>query len=272
MNRIHHPLAIALLATLPFFAGCGRQPDPPAPPAQGAQPASALGNVVKKATDKARQELATGNIGIDGDMHIQVNGHEFGREGNRTRAEITPQGDLLIEGKAVAIDPRQRALLLRYRQQIIDIAGAGMDIGVQGADLGMKAAREAIGSIFSGNADQVEQRVEAEAARIEAAAMRLCDQLPAMLATQRELAASLPAFKPYATMKQADIDDCYSKDGAHDPRTRTRVQQQTREEIRRGIRRAVQAAVPGSGDARSDSGMDAAAEAEAAPAEDVSRK
>ena len=29
-----------------------------------------------------------------------------------------------------------------------------------------------------------------------------------MLATQQQLAAALPAFKPYATMEQADIDDC----------------------------------------------------------------
>lgn len=272
MNRIRHCLAIALLATLPFFAACGRQPDPPAPPSQGARPSSALGNVVKKATDKARAELATGNISIDGDMHINVNGREFGRDGNRTRAEITPQGDLLIEGRAVAIDAPQRALLLQYRQQFIDIAGAGMDIGVQGADLGMKAAREAIGSIFSGNTGQVEQRVEAEAARIEAAAMRLCDQLPAMLATQRQLAASLPAFKPYATMDQRDIDDCYSKDDAHDAQVRTQVQHQTREEIRSGIRRTVRAVVQGTGASKNDPAMDAAAEAEAASVEDTSRK
>jgi hypothetical protein len=271
MNRIHRTLAV-LLACLPLLAACGRQPDPPASTGPGAQPTSALGNVVKKATDKAREEMATGNISIDGDMHIKVNGREFGRDGSRTRAEITPQGDLLIEGKPVAVDPRQRELLLQYRRQIIDIAGAGMDIGVQGADLGMKAAREAIASIFSGNPDQVEKRVEAEAAGIEAAAMRLCDQLPAMLATQRQLAASLPAFAPYATMKQEDIDDCYSKDDAHDARARTQVQRQTREEIRSGIRRTVQAAVRGSGGAQGDPGMDAAAEAEAAPAEDASGK
>ena len=29
-----------------------------------------------------------------------------------------------------------------------------------------------------------------------------------MMATQQKLAASLPAFKPYATMTQEDIDDC----------------------------------------------------------------
>lgn len=272
MNRIHDILAIALLACLPLLGACTRQPDSTTAARQGAQPTSALGNVVKKATDQAREKLATENISINGDMHISVNGHDIGRDGDGTRAEITPRGDLLIEGNPVAIDPRQRELLLQYRQQIIDIAGAGMDIGVQGADLGMKAASEAIRGIFSGNTDQVEQRVEAQAARIEAAAMQLCARLPAMLSTQQQLAASLPAFKPYATMDQADIDDCYSKDDARDAGARTQARHQTREEIRTGIRRTVQAAVQGAGLARNEPEMDAAAEAEAAPVEDAPGK
>ena len=32
--------------------------------------------------------------------------------------------------------------------------------------------------------------------------------LPALLSSQQALAASLPAFKPYARMTQSDIDDC----------------------------------------------------------------
>ncbi len=45
------------------------------------------------------------------------------------KAEITPQGDFLIEGKPVAIDGRQRQDLLRYRHQVIDIAKAGIEKG-----------------------------------------------------------------------------------------------------------------------------------------------
>ena len=36
----------------------------------------------------------------------------------------------------------------------------------------------------------------------------LCTRLPPLLATQNQLAASLPEFKPYASMTQTDIDDC----------------------------------------------------------------
>lgn len=63
--------------------------------------------------------------------------------------------------------------------------------------------------MLTGNTDQIEQRVEAETGKIEAAALRLCDRLPILLApSQRTLAAALPAFAPYATMTQKDIDEC----------------------------------------------------------------
>jgi hypothetical protein len=53
--------------------------------------------------------------------------------------------------------------------------------------------------------------MEAEGKKIEAQAVKLCAYLPPMLASQQALASSLPAFKPYATMTQADINDCGKK-------------------------------------------------------------
>jgi hypothetical protein len=70
--------------------------------------------------------------------------------------------------------------------------------------------------------------------------MQICTQLPAMLATQQRLAASLPAFKPFANMTQEDIDDC-RKDGAsvttaERGKIRDEVRQQVRENVRGTIR------------------------------------
>jgi lipopolysaccharide export system protein LptA len=158
--------------------------------------ADSIGGKVKAATDKARVELAQGNIKISNDRS--------------DKAEITPQGDLLINGKAVTVDAKQRALLLDYRKSVEALAGAGMDIGVAGASLGVKAAGEALRGVFSGNTEGIEEKVNAEAAKMEASAQQLCGLLPTMLAKQQALAVALPAFKPYATMDQGDIDDCHS--------------------------------------------------------------
>lgn len=155
---------------------------------------SNVGKTVKDATDKARREIAQGNINVSND--------------HADKAEITPQGDFLINGKPVAIDARQRALLLDYRRQVEALAGAGMEIGVAGANLGVKAAGEAIRGMFSGDSNGIEEQVNAEAKKIEAQAQKLCALLPEMLTRQQALAAALPAFAPYATMDQSDIDDC----------------------------------------------------------------
>lgn len=267
-----------ILAGTLLLSACGQR-DNAAAPAAGADgaapPTTALGRTVAKAMDKARDELANGNIELTG---LNVSGNHRGfsigdrRDPNDTRpkAEITPQGDLLIEGRNVATDTQQQALLREYRGQIEKIALAGMDVGVAGADLGMKAATEAIGAVFSGNGDQVEQRMEAEAKHIEAAAMKLCSYLPALLDTQTRLAAALPAFRPYATMDQSDVDDCHRDGSTSAEQVRAQVREDIRREVRTGVRDSVRNAVRGTaqatGLARDDaaSGQDAAAEAEAA--------
>jgi hypothetical protein len=271
---------IALVAALPLLGACDeRGSTPPAASANAAKPVpeTVIGRSVEKAMDKARAKLATENISLT-DFH--VSGHHNGitvttdedANDGRPKAEITPQGDLLIDGRKIEANAQQHALLLQYRRQIEAVAGAGMDIGVQGAELGVRAATEAIKGIFSGNPDDVEQRVEAEAEQIKLSARKLCDQLPAMLETQTALAAAMPQFRPYATMDQGDIDDCYDDEDTNIAHARTQVQRKTREEIRTRIRESIQAAAQGSGTVRDDTGMDAAAEAEEASVDDSTQQ
>lgn len=284
---MHKFQATTLSLLVAALAACGgdRTPAPAAGSPAGSDastghaPKTALGRRVDEAMDKARAKLASENISLT-DLHVSGNNRgisistDNGSNDNRPKAEITPQGDLLIEGRKVQTSAQQHALLVDYRKQVEAVASAGMDIGVAGADLGIQAATQALASVFSGgNPDDVEKRVEAEAQQIELAARKLCDQLPAMLQTQTALAASLPEFKPYATMDQSDIDDCYDQDKGN----RAQVQQQVRQEIRSGIREAIRnpirAAVQGAGASQSDTpDGDAAAEAEAAGAEDSANR
>jgi len=248
-SKLHQALLLTL--ALPLLGACQPSPPPPPPasPSNSAAtdgPQTAIGRTVEKAIIEAREELRSKNISISDGMHINVNGHEFKRDDNLPKAEITPQGDLLIEGKQVAVDAAQRKLLLDYRNHIIAIAEAGMAIGIKGADLAGKAVGEAIGAIFGGDEKALEARMEAEGRKIEADAMKLCAQLPPMLATQQALAAALPAFKPYANMTQEDIDDCGKDD--HDDATRAQI----REKVRAGIRETVRKSVRGSTQAAVD--------------------
>ena len=204
-------LTVLVLAALLPLAACGRNDPPPAAPADVPPADTALGRTIQAAMAKASAELADENISVGGKYH---NGVRIGKDSSALpKAEITPQGDLLVGGKPVPVDAAQRKLLLAHRANIIGIAQAGIAVGMQGADLGIKAATGALKSVFSGSTDEFEQQMEAEGRRIEEQANRLvCARLPALLASQQELAASLPAFRPYATMDQSDVDDC-GKDG-----------------------------------------------------------
>ncbi|HEU0276720.1 MAG TPA: hypothetical protein VFQ95_02695 [Rhodanobacteraceae bacterium] len=152
--------------------------------------------MVDHALDKAKADLATRNITISNDD-------------GEPKAVITPHGDLLIDGKAVSLTPAQHAEMLAYRKQLVEIARAGIAIGKQGATLGMSAASDAIAGAFSGRSEQqIRQHVEAKAAGIRVAAAKICDRLPAVLATQQKLASDVPAFKPYADLTPAKIAAC----------------------------------------------------------------
>jgi len=228
MNKTPHIALLLLGLSLPLVGACSRS-SAPAPPAASSpapvttastnsEPETVLGKTVEGAMRKARQELETQNIDIGDGMRIGVkNGDrhfQIGHASDGSKAQLTPTGDLLIDGKPVPVNAQQRAMLLDYRRQIIAVAETGMAIGVKGADLGGKAVLETFSGLMHGNADEAGKRIEAQAKRIEAEAHRICTQLPPLLDSQQRLAASLPAFKPYANMTRADIDDCMKGNGA----------------------------------------------------------
>ncbi|MFC3715663.1 DUF2884 family protein [Luteimonas soli] len=192
MTRIH---AITLIACLALLGGCNRNEPPPAAQAPGSGADTALGRTLGKVAEKVRTKLENQNITLSSSKAD-------------AKAEITPQGDLLIAGKKVETDEAQRELLLEYRAGIIAVAAAGTDIGMKGADFGLRTAGKALRGVFSGNGDQVEAEIEADAREFEAQARKICEHLAPMLETQQKLVEKLPEFKPYATMDQSDIDDC----------------------------------------------------------------
>ena len=203
--------ALALVLLLPL-AACGQSRQADSQPTQAIEDAnektspSGISGEIQKAMQEAKQELANKNIDVNS---VHIGDSQSDDKDSRSKAEITPQGELLIAGKKVAATPVQQALLLDYRKHIVDIAEAGMDIGAQGADLGVNAAKEALWGTLIGKSDKdIETAVKPQTDKIQAAAATLCLRLPDLLSTQQKLAAAMPEFRPYATMQQKDVDDC----------------------------------------------------------------
>jgi hypothetical protein len=272
MNRNRIFACTALLATLAACQANAPSSASKTATAPASQPTSALGRMVETEMREAREKLAHENITL-GSVHIRSGEHggvsvmsDDDSKDNGPKGEITPQGDLLIDGKAVSINAKQRAMLLEYRAHVITLAETGMDIGVQGADLATKAMGEAFKGIFSGKSEKdIEKTVEAEADKIKQSAAKLCGSLPAMLASQQKLAASVPEFKPYATMTQEDIDDCM-KDSEDATSHHAEVQSEIRDNIRDEIRSAVRGTVRNEAQEAADAATatDTKADAEAA--------
>lgn len=238
--------SLALVALVLAVSACARDaaPPPPAPRAEDA-PKTFLGKQVDKALTEARRELHAGNLRLDQDFNITVNGGRIsnGRRGSDPalpKAEITPQGDLLVDGKAVVLSAAQREQVLAYRRSVLGIADAGIALGGRGADLAGAALGGVASAVFGGRQGEqaFEQRMEAEGRKMEVEARKLCTLLPDMLARQQALAASVPEFQPYARMTQQDVEDCV-KDHAGRDAIREEIRAEVRQGIRDGIRETV---------------------------------
>jgi len=133
------------------------------------------------------------------------------RANGQPDAKISADGELTIGGKTVAVNADQRVLLQSYLKEMNAMTLDGIAIGKQGAALAGTAVSEAIKGAINGDGEQIDAKIEAEAEKIEQQAMRLCQRLVTIKASQDALASQLPAFKPYATIDAADVDDCGSK-------------------------------------------------------------
>lgn len=158
-----------------------------------------------------RAKLDSENLSLGNSLH-------FGKEGKdeaaRRRAlpegEITPRGDLLVDGKTVAIDAVQRRQLLDYRAQVIDVAKTGIDAGERAAMLAIDATDVSLFRMIVGAmTGSLERKVKATVTReIQPAVLQICHRLPQLRDSQQALAANLSEFKPYATLEDDDIEDC----------------------------------------------------------------
>lgn len=156
----------------------------------------------------ARTELETGNLSLDNSFSFAGDKEEPAPD--LPPAEITPQGDLLIDGEAQEINADQRRQLLGYRGQIVGIALAGIDIGQKSADAALESVDGSwVSLLFNAMTGRLESRIDRMVEeQVEPAVIALCGQLPEVMESQQRLASSLPQFRPYATLEPRDVAEC----------------------------------------------------------------
>ena len=197
-------LTLALCLALPLAAQAG-------PSDIGSEVRQELADARKEMQAElaqARRELETENLRLDNSLDFAGKGRQ--ERADLPPAEITPDGDFLIDGKAQPIDAEQRRQLLTYRGQVVGIALAGIDIGQKGAEAALEAVEGSwIGLVFRAMTGSLENRIEKVVReQVQPGVLAICRQLPAVMATQQRLSASLPQFRPYANLEAGDIAEC----------------------------------------------------------------
>ena len=197
----------------------------------------------------------TGNVSSDGkSITLRADGHP--------EARITANGELTIDGKVVAVNAAQRALLQSYISEMNGMTADGIAIGKQGAALAGTAVSEAIKGAISGDGEQIDAKIEAEAKKIEQQALLLCNRLVTIKASQDALAEQLPAFKPYATIDTSDVDDCGSREGESYAAGKS-VGSSLAKAVKGAKEEAVSTGATGTGNAAAEADAAASAEADA---------
>ncbi len=126
-------------------------------------------------------------------------------------AEISPGGELRIDGRRVALDDQQRRMLARYNRKVHTIEKHAIEVGVEGAGIGIEALGTVVAALFTGDASAAERRIQPHADRLKDKARQLCYEVRSLRTLQDVAAGAIPAFRPYALMDD-DAPDCHVDD------------------------------------------------------------
>lgn len=207
MNALSRtPLALVLIAALSGVA-CSEEARNDARQATAEAKATvddavAQTGVVSEALAEAREKMKTENLPL-------------GSADGLPKAELTPQGDVLINGVAVPMTPAQREAALAYRTEILAVADAGMVMGEKGVAIAGDALALAATGIFGGDTTEGEARIEAKGKAMEAEGLAMCQRVASLEIAQNRLAELLPAFQPYAKAMNVKAD-CNVADTSED--------------------------------------------------------
>jgi hypothetical protein len=133
------------------------------------------------------------------------------RGDDHTRARITPEGQLIVDGHRVRLSRGDRQAFAHYNAALHRIEDRAISLGLQGAGLAFSAIGEAVLAVASGDGHRAERRVEARADRMKDEARELCAEVRTVQRIQDALAATVPEFEPYAVLDMDD-DDCRVED------------------------------------------------------------
>jgi hypothetical protein len=141
-------------------------------------------------------------ISVLDDARIAVHAH------SAPDAIVSAAGELKIDGKNVAVTPAQKDSLMRYYAIVMALRQDAIATGKAGANTAATAIGSVISGIANGDPNTIGDKVDAQAAKVDAAAAQVCKDLSAIQTAQGEIAGQLAVFKPYALIDARQVQDC----------------------------------------------------------------
>lgn len=127
---------------------------------------------------------------------------------NLPDATISHFGNLSINRHPVTVEPAQRALLEDYYLNAMAARGDTIAVQRNGAAYGGNVLKRMAHTLLTGSPDQA---TEAKVTNLRQRFVKICQDLSGIESAQDQLAASLPAFRPYADLiKRGAGNDCGS--------------------------------------------------------------
>jgi DUF2884 family protein len=129
-----------------------------------------------------------------------------------TKARITPEGTLVVDGRRIRLSEAQRQGFAHYNATLRLIKDQAVAAGASGAGLAAHAIGEVIAALAAGEPDRAEHhRVRARAEKIKDSVRAICEEMRNLQLLQNTLARSVPEFEPYAVIHM-DEEDCHVDD------------------------------------------------------------
>lgn len=95
------------------------------------------------------------------------NGEMIVYKRGRAILEIERDGTLIVRGKQVDTSRKQRRMLVKYVEHFEYVVDQSIEIGLDGADIGITAAKEVVNALFSFNIDKMEEKLERMEEKLE---------------------------------------------------------------------------------------------------------
>ncbi|AFC85537.1 DUF2884 family protein [Frateuria aurantia] len=154
--------------------------------------------------------LNDGHVHIHGGLSM-IHGRVVLKAKGQPDASISRQGEFSIDDRPVSLSPEQQAQFQRYYAQTEAVVHQSIDVAKAGAGAGLGISAGVMHNLLEGKTDDASMQatVHEHLTGLSHSVDAICNLLAAQQTLQDQLATQVAAFRPYASITDAQIQECH---------------------------------------------------------------